>query len=82
MPSRKMSKLKKEDQATSVTAYLLAKDKVFYAPATVGLDGKVYRWDGKNWLPEKQFLAKNPVPIVVYFGRSKANPDKRNSYMS
>jgi hypothetical protein len=81
MPSRKMSKLKKENQATSVTAYLLAKYRVFYAPATVGLDGKIYRWDGENWLPEKKFKAMNPVPTVVHFMRSKSNPDKRNSFM-
>jgi hypothetical protein len=77
-----MSKLKKEDQANSISSYLLARDKDLYAPATVGLDGKIYRWDGDKWLPEKQFRAMYPVPTVVHFGRSKANPDKRNSFMS
>lgn len=74
MPSRKVSKLKKWDRVISVGDFLEARDRELYTPARIE-NGEMFRLEGGNWMPEKEFKALYPVPKVVNFGRNKNNPD-------
>lgn len=67
--------------AIRITKYLELRHFFKNAPGKINGNGDMFIFNGKYWMPKKEFDTLYQVPTVIKFNNTDNNPDRTKSFI-